>query len=128
MGNFQTLLDILIEKDIIGEEELKHRSANILERLKPKNFLTPAEVEEVRVCLDGLEIKSPKGWAEALYLHSLRDAKKTFSPNRAYCESCLINLRSTLDKAGLKNQQIDIKLAKTILFAQTQKVNTCQFE
>ena len=127
MGNFQTILDVLIQKDIVSEEELKQRSADILERLKPKNFLSSEELREVRMCLDALEVPSPTGWAHALYVHAIKEAKETFSPDRVYCESCLINPRSTLDKAGLKNQQIDRKLSKAILFAQSHQVSTCQF-
>jgi len=122
MVTFQTLLDTFIEKKIVSEEELKQRSADILERLKPKNFLTREELEEVRVCLDTLEFPRPVGWVHALHIHAMKDTKETFSPDKVYDKLCLINLRSTLYNAGLKNQQIDKKLAKAILVAQNYKV------
>jgi len=122
MVNFQILLDTLVEKKIISEEELKQRKVDILERLKPRNFLTREELEEVRACLDTIEFPRPSGWAHALHIHAMKDAKETFSPDKVYDEPCLINLRSTLYTAGLKNKQIDIKLATAILVAQNYKV------
>jgi len=121
------LVNVLDEKGVVSRREVELNRAEVYESLKPKNIFTVEERREVKTALASLQIPKGTGYAHAISIYAMKDAKQKFSPNIVYCECCLMNLRSTLHDARLKNKQIDRKLAKAILFARNHQVDTCQF-
>jgi hypothetical protein len=127
MKDVQILKDELIGKGILDKEAFNGRKKDILERLKPRNFLTAAQLHDTQEALGNLKLPKPTGWAHALYIHATKEVIDDFSPDRSYCRCCLINLDATLREAGLKNDNVSKKLATAIQAAEKYGVENCHF-
>jgi len=127
MSDIQVLKDELLKKGIVDVKNLRRRKKGILDNLKPRNFLTTAELRETQEALRNMKLPVPTGWAHALSIHATKHSKDNFSPDRTYCSYCLLNLKTALHKADLKNETIFEKLDACILMAEKYGVENCTF-
>jgi hypothetical protein len=125
MDDLQILKDELLEERIVDSENLKRRKKNILDKLKPRNFLTTAELRETQEALRNMKLPVPTGWAHALSIHATEKLKDNFSPDRTYCWCYLLNLRAALHEAGLKNETIFRKLDSRVHMAEKYDIEEC---
>ena len=108
--NGQLTLDVLIRKGLVSEADFQKMANEITDKRKLKNILTKEELGEVAATLRNFRPPAPTGWAHALQIHSQKEYKRTFSPERPYGSTDLSNLTATLDAAGLRNETIFQKL------------------
>ncbi len=127
MNDVQILKEGLTEKGVLDIEDLNRRKNEVLDGLKPRNFLTAKELHETEEALKNLKLPKPTGWAHALSIHATESTRDDFSLDRSYCDCCLINLQAALHEAGLKNHNIFKKLASAIQRAEKYGVESCHF-
>lgn len=127
MNDVQILKESLTGKGVLDMKDFNARKRDIVEVLRPRNFLTANELNETEEVLRNLKLPKPTGWAHALYIGATESARDDFSPDRSYCKCCLINLQATLHEAGLKNDNVFKKLATAIQTAEKYGVESCEF-
>jgi hypothetical protein len=123
----QILKEMLTRKGILDKGDFIGKKKDILESLRPANFLTSEELKETEEALRNLQLPQPTGWAHAMAIHATRQSMESFSPNRSYCCDCLIQLQKTLQKTDLKNRNIFKKLATAVQIAERYGVENCLF-
>ncbi len=107
MNRFELLLDVLEENgfpDIRSEIREKEEELNMGSTLR--GILTAEEVEVVKKTLKEFKVPSPTGWANALWVHAIREDIKNFSEEKVYDYIELCNLSCTLREAGLVDSGI----------------------
>ena len=67
------LLDALINRGVVTEEELQKLANDVEERLKLKNILTEQELRETCRRLYDLRFPNPKSLADALLVHAQKE-------------------------------------------------------
>ena len=129
MIGIRELVDVLEERlGLRGlGSKVQARRREILEGLKPRNFLASEEVEKVNAILKGIRLPSPKCWGDALAIHGVRGDIEGFSPDRTYCCKCLRSLISTLRGAGLSDEAILRKLEEAAERAERYRVYRCVY-
>jgi hypothetical protein len=104
------LVDILVKRGVLTEQEIQEQANKVEEKLKPRNIFDGKELEEVTKALQDLKLPSPTGYAHAMWLHGIRQMAKEFSSDRVYGAVDLRNLISTLLTAGIRDLNIYEKL------------------
>lgn len=127
MDDLQVLKDELLEERVVDSESLERKKKGILDKLKPRSFMTTTEMHETQEALSNMKLPAPTGWAHALSIHATKHSKDNFSPDRTYCSCCLLNLKAALHKADLKNENIFKKLDACICTAEKYGIENCTF-
>ena len=112
------LVDILVKRGALSEQEIQELANKVEEKLKPRNILDEKELEEVTKTLQCLKLPSPTGFADAMWIHGTRQTAKEFSPNRVYGAIDLRNLKGTLQTAGIRHLNIFEKLEAAVKLAE----------
>ena len=104
------LVDALVKRGVLSEQEIQELANKVEEKLKPRNILDEAELEEVITTLQCLKLPSPTGFSHALWIYGIRQTAKEFSINEIYGAVDLRNLASTLRTAGIRHLNVFEKL------------------
>jgi hypothetical protein len=114
MRKLEYLIDAL-EQDGHSEirEKINERREVVKRESSLQKILTQKEIFLVEKTLEAFKPPAPTGWAHALMIHLTKKNIKEFSPDRPYDYTELGNLTTTLNLAGLANQEILHKLIKS---------------
>lgn len=113
MRKLELLIDALeqdghpnIRTKINTREEIINRASSL------KEILTPEELKTVKQTIDEFKPPTPKGWANALMIHAMKNSLTSYSPNQSYESTELYNLSTSLNQAGLPDPEILRKIIK----------------
>jgi hypothetical protein len=105
------LLDVLEEEGFPNiRSKMVKKEAELKKEATFRKILTDEEIKAVKKVLQEFKVPSPTGWANALYIHAMKDDIKSFSPDRVYDYTGLCNLITSLREAGLSDPKIWCKI------------------
>jgi len=112
------LLDRLIQRGILSEQEIRQLKIEVEEKLKLKNILTDRELTELVRRLRALKLPSAKSWAEHGFRGVLKQIAQEFCADRVYGAVELRNLKTSIHMAGVRKPEIFEKLEKAAQLAE----------
>ena len=100
------MIDLLISKKAISQNELDRKEAEVAKSLRPMGFLTGDEVGQLEEKLRSLDLPAPRIFREAMAINSLKSIIESFDPAEPLRDCQLSMLRSVVEASGADKKTV----------------------